>query len=123
MSNINLQLNYQDANDNVKALFILLQLSPTLCLNLVQLNNLTTYIEVSNKYPNVSNVISSNDKILQAINYESDDNNNYWIILSNDFLFIDVAVPLIADLSDTKIFDSLPANEAEILKSLKNYLN
>ena len=71
-------------------------------------------------------VLLSQHNIYKKIQ-SSSNNSNVNIVercpLTNDFVFLDVAVPVLADLENTKVFDSLPSNEAEILRSLKEYLN
>jgi hypothetical protein len=121
MFTVNLHLEHKDANNIVMSLIN--SLPSELNLNLSKLSNLTTYIELANKSSNSNTVINSNDEVLQAINYDSDDNNNYWAILSNDFVFMDVAIPLVADLDDEKLYESFSAHESKVLKSLKEYLN
>ena len=121
MSSVNIQLEYSDTNANVSSLFELLP--STLNLNLSQLNNLSTYVEVANRYANAITIIESDDKIFQAINYDSDDNNNYWIILSKEFTFIDIAIPLVADFKNDQLFDGLSDKDIEMLESLKTFYN
>ena len=121
MFTVNLHVEHRDANNIVMSLINTLPLE--LDLNLSQLTNLSTYIEVANKSNDFTTIINSNNIVLQAINYDSDDNNNYWAILSNDFNFMDVAIPLIADLDDDKIYESFSTGEVQVLKALKEYLN
>jgi hypothetical protein len=121
MVTVNLQIDNDEINE--ATLSLLKSLPSYLNLNLIQFNNLSTYLEVANKYKYLNTVINSNNNILQAINYESDDNNNYWIILTNDYYFMDVAIPLVVNLDDNIMFASLSSDEAEILRSLKEYLN
>lgn len=121
MFTVNLNVEHRDANNLVMSLIN--SLPSDLNLNLFKLSNLTNYIDLANKSSNPVTVIDSNDEIFQAINYDSDDNNNYWLILSKDFVFMDVAIPLIADLDDEKIYEPFTSYEIKILKSLKEYLN
>jgi len=121
MFTVNLQLEHRDANNIVMSLIN--SLPSELDLNLSKLSNLSTYIELANKSSDSNTVINSNDVVLQAINYDSDDNNNYWAILSSDFVFMDVAIPLIADLDDEKMYEPFSSHEVHVLKSLKEYLN
>ena len=121
MSSINIELEYAGQNSNVESLFKLFHSS--LNLNLSQLNYLSTYVEVANRYPNAITVIEPDNRIYQAINYDSDDNNNYWIMLSKDFTFIDVAIPVVADLKNDQVFAGLSEKEVEFLESLKTFYN
>lgn len=121
MFTVKLHVEHRDANSIVMSLINSLPLE--LDLNLSKLTNLTTYIELANKSSNSNTVINANGEVLQAINYDSDDNNNYWAILSNDFVFMDVAIPLVADLDDEKMYEPFSAQEVQVLKSLKEYLN
>lgn len=92
-------------------------------MNSSQLVNFSTYIEQSKKCKNPKNVITNHENIIQAINYDSDENNNYWIILDKKFNFMDVGIPLSGDLSNEKLYEDLSSEESEILKSLKDVLN
>jgi hypothetical protein len=92
-------------------------------LSLEKLTNLSTYLEMANKFPNSHTILNTNEEIYQAFNYDSDDNNNYWAILTKDFDFMDVAIPLIADLDNETIFESFSGTEVRVLKSIKDYLN
>ncbi len=121
MFTVNLHVEHRDANSFVMSLIN--SLPSELDLNFSKLTNLTTYIELANKSSDSNTVINSNEEVLQAINYDSDDNNNYWAILSSEFVFMDVAIPLIADLDDEKIFEPFSAQECKVLKSIKEYLN
>ena len=121
MFTVNLQAEHKDANNVVMSLVN--SLSSDISISLSKLIHLSTYIDLASKYAEPNTVINANDIVLQAINYDSDDNNNYWAILTNDFAFMDVAIPLIADLDDDKIYDSFSLIESKVLKSLKEYLN
>jgi hypothetical protein len=121
MFTVNLQVEHKDANNVVMSLVN--SLSSEINLSLSKLTHLSTYIDLASKYAEPNTIINTNDVVLQAINYDSDDNNNYWAILTNDFVFMDVAIPLIANLDDEKIYESFSLNEAKVLKSLKEYLN
>jgi len=121
MFTVNLHVEHRDANNIVMSLIN--SLPSDLDLNLSKLANLTTYIELANKSNDLNTVINSNKMILQAINYDSDDNNNYWAILSNEFIFMDVSIPLVADLDDDKMYEPFSLHEVQVLKSLKEYLN
>lgn len=121
MLTIKLNLEHKDINNPVISLLNLLE--PEVSLSLSNLSNLSTYLDLASKHTNPTTVINANEEILQAINYDSDDNNNYWAILTSDFVFIDVAIPLVADLDDEKLYENFSSSETKVLKSLKDYLN
>ncbi len=121
MFTVNLHVEHGDANNVVMSLLNSLPLD--LGLNLSKLSNLSTYLDLASKYGNPTTVINANEEVFQAINYDSDDNNNYWAILSTDFVFMDVAIPLVADLDNEKIYESFTSSESKVLKSIKEYLN
>lgn len=121
MFTVNLHVEHKDGNNVVMSLIN--SLPSELYLGLSKLSHLSTYLDLATKYNNPITVINSNDMVLQAINYDSDDNNNYWAILTKDYVFMDVAIPLVANLDDEKIFESFLTTEVNVLKSLKEYLN
>ncbi len=92
-------------------------------MNSTQLINFSTYLEQVKKCKNPKNVITNHENIIQAVNYDSDDNNNYWIILDKKFNFLDVGIPMSGDLSNDKLYEDLPVEESELIKSLKDVLN
>ena len=62
-------------------------------LNLCQLNNISTYMDVVKKNQN-NNTINNCNNIFQAIHYDMDEINNYWIVLDNNFMLYDIGIPL-----------------------------
>ena len=48
-----------------------------------QLYNLSTYLSLIKKHINPKTIINNHKNILQACKYDSDELNNYWIILDN----------------------------------------
>ena len=121
MFTVNLRLDHKDANNVVMSLIN--SIPSELTLNFQMLLHLTTYMDMANRHPNPNTVINSTEEVLQAINYDSHDNNNYWAVLTKDYVFMDFAIPLIADLDNENIYEPFSANEARVLKSLKEYLN
>lgn len=93
-------------------------------MNITKLTNFSTYINLAKKYNNTNNIIINNHKnILQAINYDIDEDNNYWIILTNEFIFLDIMIPAIVDLDNNDLYENLSEQEIEIIKCLKNFIN
>jgi hypothetical protein len=88
----------------------------SLQINSEQLLNLATYLDIVKK--NVVSDIIIGDIILQACNYDMDDNLNYWIILTKNLAFMDIAVPKNADVSNDKIFADMNKQEIEVVKEL-----
>jgi hypothetical protein len=86
----------------------------------IQLYNMATYIDVVRKNKNINTINSSND-ILQAINYDSDENNNYWIILNNNFCLFDMCIPSNASFENNKLFENLSNDEIDILSTILTY--
>lgn len=113
---VNIELNLDDINESSVLMF----LNTELRLNVVQLHNLSTYLVQVKKAKSIKNFVSDHDDILHAINYDSDEVNNYWIILDKNFYFLDVGIPVTADLDNETLYDSLSENEAKLVKSLKN---
>lgn len=101
-------------------------------LNTSQLHNLSTYLNLLSRFPNAKNIeyfthdteltndIFSN--IVHACNYDSDEINNYWIILDRNFNFLDVGIPQIANLDDDKLYTHLSEQDKKIVKLIKNLL-
>lgn len=117
--NINLQDEKYSTNNTMKCLCDNIVCIPSLKLSLAQLTNLSTYLDFVDKYPNTINVINKIDNIIQALNYDSDEFNNFWIILTNNYMLIDISIPLYADFNNDKIFDNLSLEEIKIVKLLK----
>lgn len=113
---VNIELNLDDINESSVLVF----LNNDLRLNVSQLHNLSTYLDQLKKTKNIRNMVSQYDDILHAINYDSDEVNNYWIILDINFNFLDVGIPVTADLDNESLYNSLSENEAKLVKSLKN---
>ena len=117
--NINLQDEKYSTNNIMKCLCDNIVCITSLNLSLSQLINLSTYLDFVDKYPNTINVINKVDNIIQALNYDSDEFNNFWIILTNNYMLIDISIPLYADFNNDKIFNNLSLEEVSIIKLLK----
>jgi hypothetical protein len=110
-----IKLNITD-NENSS---ILNFLSNDISLDINQLYNLSTYLEQTRKIKNIINFVNDLDNILHAIQYDSDDVNNYWMILDKNFNFMDVSIPLTTDMTNENIFYNMSEYEANLIKSLK----
>jgi RIO-like serine/threonine protein kinase len=112
--NINLNLNDVDSSS-------ILFLNKDITINVSQLYNLSTYLEQVRKIKNIKNFITEYHEILHAINYDSDDINNYWIILDRDYNFLDIRIPQIIDPNNEKIYTHLSELEIKIINLLSNF--
>lgn len=84
-----------------------------------QLNNLTTFIEVVKKTTmSKLDIINNSNNILQAVNYDKDDHNNYWVVLDVNLLFYDISIPYIATIENNKLFENLSNNEIDIVSTI-----
>jgi len=113
---VNIELNLDDINESS----ILIFLNNDIRLNVFQLYNLSTYLDQVKKAKRIKNFVSDYDDILHAINYDSDEVNNYWIILDKNYHFLDVGIPVTADLDNETLYNSLSDKEANLVRSLKN---
>jgi hypothetical protein len=113
---VNIELNLDDVNNSS----ILMFLNNDLNLNVSQLNSLSTYLEQVKQTKSLKNFVSNHCDILHAINYDSDEVNNYWIILDKNFNFMDVGIPVTADLDNDNLYNGLSENESKLIKLLKN---
>jgi hypothetical protein len=91
-------------------------------LNSEQLHNLSTYLNLLSRYPDAKNINLNNSDIIHACNYDSDEINDYWIILDRQFHFLDIGIPQVADLDDIKIYVNFSEHEKKIIKILKEYI-
>jgi dolichyl-phosphate-mannose--protein O-mannosyl transferase len=86
-------------------------------LDTTQLNNLATFMDVIKKnsiirqYSNINN-------ILQAVNYDNDDNNNYWIVLDINLSFYDIGIPHNAMIENNRLFENLSNVEIDIVSTI-----
>jgi hypothetical protein len=90
-------------------------------LSIDKLYNVSSYLKEASKYINNlqnNNIINNNNNIIQAIKYKNDNYNIYWILLTNDYIFYDIMIPL---NSDDIIIEKLDENEKNIIKILLDY--
>jgi hypothetical protein len=86
-------------------------------LNISQLNNLGIYLDLLVQYKNPKKIITNHDNIMQAINYDMDENREYWFILDKQFYFMDVGIP--HNMADKmELYDNLTEFEIELVKSV-----
>jgi len=64
-------------------------------------------------------VARDTDNILHAHEYDKDDANVYWLILSSSFDLIDMCIPLNIDVMQTSNFSELSEEETKIVYTLK----
>jgi hypothetical protein len=84
-----------------------------------QLNNLATFIDVVKKNTMTKYTeINNNNNILQAVNYDRDENNNYWVILDMNLRFYDIGIPVTATIENNKLFESLSNDEIDIVSTI-----
>ncbi len=113
---VNIELNLDDITNSAVLAF----LNTNIVLNVNQLYNFSTYLDQMRKIKTITNYVTDHDNILHAINYDSDEVNNYWIILDKNFTFLDVGIPITADLDDESLYTNLSEPDANLVKSLKN---
>jgi hypothetical protein len=85
-------------------------------LDTTQLNNLATFIDVVKRNSIIRQCITNN--ILQAINYNKDDINNYWVVLDINLCFYDIGIPLNATIENNKLFENLSNDEIDIISTI-----
>lgn len=96
---------------------LLSDFSNNLNLTFEQLCNFTTYINKIKSYNDGNSLTIKNKKnVLHAINYNLDDNNNYWMILTNNYEFFDIMIPIHLDLNNNEIYNGLKQEVVEIIK-------
>ena len=52
-----------------------------------------------------------NLNILQAVNYDKDESNNYWVVL-------DIGIPLNATIENNRLFENLSIVEIDIISTI-----
>lgn len=122
-----IKINLGFENSSIVIANILKKIPPSIELNVTQLIHLSTYLELVDRYQNkLSDTLVVNKTfpalILHAVNYDHDDNNNYWAVLSNEFYFMDLSIPHIVNLNDITVSDNMNEKELDIFKSLRDYL-
>lgn len=113
-----LNIDFSQLETNVMEPFIGMQFN----LSINQLYNFATYMDLLRKYKNPKKIINSNDTIIQAINYDMDDINNYWIVLDKNFIFMDIGVPHKLSTSDDNLYYNMSEDETNIIKSIREFL-
>jgi dolichyl-phosphate-mannose--protein O-mannosyl transferase len=86
-------------------------------LDTTQLNNLATFMDVVKKNSIIKQYSNSNN-ILQAVNYDKDESNNYWVVLDINLYFYDIGIPLNAMIENNKLFENLSNDEIDIISTL-----
>ena len=86
-------------------------------LSIDKLYNISTYLKTAVKYID-KQIINNNSNIIQAIKYKNDNYNIYWILLTKDYTFYDIMIPL--NIDDI-IIDKLDNNEKNIIKILLDF--
>jgi hypothetical protein len=86
-------------------------------LSIDKLYNISTYLKTAVKYID-KKTINNNSNIIQAIKYKNDNYNIYWILLTKEYTFYDIMIPL--NIDDI-IIDKLDNNEKNIIKILLDF--
>jgi len=87
-------------------------------LDTTQLTNLATFIDVVKKNSTTRQYITNNNNILQAVNYDNDESNNYWVVLDINLCFYDIGIPLNATIENNKLFENLSNDEIDIISTI-----
>jgi hypothetical protein len=88
-----------------------------------QLFNFSTYYVTFKNIENIIKLVNNVNNIIQACIYFSDKNQDYWMILTNEYVFFDICIPHNIDLDNTNVISDLSPYELNIIKELKEYLN
>ncbi len=115
---LNIKLNLNQVESNLMS-----SIGNEIELDSTQLYNLSIYLDLIKKHITPKTVINNHKNILQACNYDSDDSNNYWIILDKNFNFTDVCIPMTVDFDNESTYENLTSVEIEIIKSIKDFVN
>jgi hypothetical protein len=113
---INLKLNITSSEEELLNSLIT---SENLELTSSQLYNFCIFIDVIKKSKDIKKTIKNHNNILQACNYETDENCEYWIILDKKYNFTDIGIPL--NLEVDKPFENIPEFESNIIRDIKKY--
>jgi hypothetical protein len=116
---LNIKLNLNQVESNLMSSLE----SNDIELDSAQLFNLSTYLDLIKKHITPKTVINNHKNILQACKYDSDDSNNYWIVLDKNFYFVDVCIPMTIDLDNDSTYENLSTVEIKIIKSIKEFIN
>lgn len=114
-----MKYNIELVVDNFCESFMMNFLNDTKTLNINQTLNLSNYLQQASKTSPSSVFITNRDEILHAINYDSDENNDYWIILDINYIFYDINLPHVIDLSNNSMLNNLSEHEIKLVKLLK----
>lgn len=110
-------------NSTEQELFGILNDSNSLNMTTTQLYNFSVYMDVIKKSKNIKKMINNQHNILQACNYDSDDNCEYWVVLDNNLNFTDIGIPFNLNMDNEKSFENIPDFESNIIKALKKCEN
>lgn len=113
---IDLKLNLTSSEEE---LFSLSNTSDKLELTSSQLYNFCVFMDVIKKSKDIKKTIKNHNNILQACNYEVDENCEYWVVLDKNFNFTDIGIPL--NLEIDKPFENIPEFESNIIREIKKY--
>jgi hypothetical protein len=113
---INLKLNITSSEEELLNSLIT---SENLELTSSQLYNFCIFIDIIKKSKDIKKTIKNHNNILQACNYETDENCEYWIILDKNYNFTDIGIPL--NLEVDKPFENIPEFESNIIRDIKKY--
>ena len=93
-------------------------------ISIKQLINLSNYMEqLSRIKKQPLTIINEHINIIQAVNYDKNEINNFWFILDKNYTFLDIAVPLNTELDNIELYQNFSDLEIEIIKSIKDFLN
>jgi len=84
-----------------------------------QLYNFCVFMDVVKKSKEIKKTIKNHNSILQACNYDTDDNSEYWVVLDKNLNFSDIGIPINLDLE--KSFDNIPEFESNMIREIKKY--
>ncbi len=103
----------------------ILQNTSDVVLSVDQLHNISTYFVQLKKYPNPKYTISDMDTkiVLHAINYENDESNMYWLVLTKNFKFVDLGIPITLDLGSDSVYDRISDVDTNILKDINSVVS
>lgn len=113
---IDIKLNFTTFEEEQFSLFVA---SDKLDLTSSQLYNFCVFMDVVKKSKDIKKMIKNHNTILQACNYEVDENCEYWVILDKNFNFTDIGIPL--NLEVDKPFENIPEFESNMIREIKKY--
>ncbi len=110
-------------NSMEQELFETLADSNSLNMTTSQLYNFSVYMDVVKKSKGIKRMINNQNNILQACNYDSDDNCEYWVVLDKNLNFTDIGIPFNLNTDNEKSFENVPEFESNIIKALRKCEN